>query len=241
MTERNIYSNRRSTDRARAITAMKKREAAKKRKIAITSIAATLVIALIAGIAVLGTTLISNQANATAPTTVSKLSITSPTAQQTVATQAASPAPAQTAAAPTPAENNNHTDNSAVNNHSANAQQAQPAEASSAKDKGYSGGVSADGIIYDQRHEVPQNAGAPLHYYATGKTSGGYDWDYSADSSNISVCCNYNTATNQYDFIIYGKAQGIVHLTLYYYTADNVKTPVSLTLNIDKDLNVTQV
>lgn len=252
MTERNNRTNRRGTDRARAITAMKKRKAARNRKIVIGTVAATLAIAIIAGVSVLGVMLVNNNSHQmTAPATVTKLSMTAPTDQAGTATQAPAKTdntPAKTDSAPAAntsntavSDTNTNTNTTANTNTNTNtAQQTQPTEAAKSADKGYSGGVSADGIIYDQRHEVPKGAGTPLHYYATGKTSGGYDWDYSADNGNISVCCNYNTANNQYDFIIYGKAQGVAHLTLYYYTSDTVRVPVSMTINVDKDLNVTQ-
>ena len=42
----------------------------------------------------------------------------------------------------------------------------------------------------------------------------------------------------QYDFTFYGTKAGTSHVTLYYYTADNVKVPVSLTVTVDSDLNV---
>lgn len=251
MTERNNRTNRRGTERARAITAMKKRKAVRNRKIVIATVAATLAIAVIAGVSVLGVTLVNSSHQMTAPATVTKLSMTAPTDQAGSATQAPAKTdntPAKTDSAPAANTNNTavsdtNTNTNTTANTSTNtdtAQQTQPTEAAKPADKGYSGGVSADGIIYDQRHEVPKGTGTPLHYYATGKTSGGYDWDYSADNSNISVCCNYNTANNQYDLIIYGKAPGVTHLTLYYNTSDTVKVPVTMTVNVDKDLNVTQ-
>lgn len=230
MTERNRNTNRRGTDRARAITAMKKRRAARNRKIVITSVAATLAIALIAGVSVLGFHLVNNNsAPATTPTTVTKLAMTDPTTQTGSATQA-------------PTENNNTavSDNNTGSNNTDN-QQAQPAENQGSEDKGYSGGVSSDGIIYDQRHEVPEGTGTPLHVYETGKKSGGnYDWDYDTDNGNISICCNYNTTNNQYDFIIYGKAEGTAHISLYYAASDTTMVPVPVTVNVDANLNVTQ-
>lgn len=237
MTERNIRM-RRGTERARAITAMKKRKAAKNRNIVIVAVAGILAVAIVVGVGVLGTSLIKNNNQPAAPTTVTKLAMTDPTTQAGSATQAPTDAPAKQN---TPAQNNNTAVSDNNTGSSDTQQQAQAAtEASKSDDKPYSGGVSSDGIIYDQRHEVPKGTGTPLHYYATGKTSGGYDWDYTADNSNVSVCCNYNTNTNQYDYILYGRAQGTTHMTLYYYADDNTKVPVSLTLNVDKDLNVTQ-
>lgn len=243
MTERNSNMNRRGTERARAITAMKKRKAAKNRHIVITAVSCTLAAIIIAGAAILGTAMIKNHnTQPTAPAVVTKLAMTDPTTQSGTATEA----PAQKQA---PVQNNNNNNNAVSDNHndaaSDNSTNTQPqapaaAEAQKNEDKGCSGGVSADGIIYDQRHEIPKNAGTPLHYYANGKTSGGYDWDYDGDNNNFSVCCNYNTANNQYDFIIYGKAEGTAHITLYYYTSDTVKVPVSMTINVDKNLNVTQ-
>ena len=241
MTERNIYSTRRATERARAITAMKKRKAARNRKIAIGTVAATLAIAIIAGVAILGTSLIKTNNQMTTPITVTKLAVTDPTTQVNTATQAPADTSSQQSVDSTPADNNNNNAVSDNNNNSSDQQQAQPEETSQSEDKGYSGGISADGVIYDQRHEVPQGTGTPLHIYETGKKSGGnYDWDYDSDNGNISVCCNYNTTNNQYDFIIYGKAQGTAHITLYYAVSDTAMVPVPVTVNVDANLNVTQ-
>ncbi|MBQ3417171.1 MAG: hypothetical protein IJH32_04985 [Ruminococcus sp.] len=245
MTERNIYSTRKATDRARAITAMKKRKAARNRKIAIGTVAAALAVVIIAGAAILGTSLIKNNNQMTAPATVTKLAVTDPTTQVNTATQApADTSSQQKADSSAPADNNNSNNHSAVsdnNNNSSDQQQAQSTQTPQSDDKGYSGGVSADGIIYDRRHEVPQGAGTPLHIYETGKKSdGNYDWDYDSDNGNISVCCNYNTTNNQYDFIIYGKAQGTAHITLYYAASDTTMVPVPVTVNVDANLNVTQ-
>ena len=131
MTERNIYSTRKATDRARAITAMKKRKAARNRKIAIGTVAAALAVVIIAGAAILGTSLIKNNNQMTAPATVTKLAVTDPTTQVNTATQAPADTSSQQKADSAPADNNNSNNNNAVsdnNNNSSDQQHAQPTQ-----------------------------------------------------------------------------------------------------------------
>lgn len=87
----------------------------------------------------------------------------------------------------------------------------------------------------------PTDQGTPLHYYAYGKTSYGYNWDYSADSDIVNVSCEYNFDVHGYDLIVAGKAPGTANVTLYYFTDDNVSVPIHLTVSVDDDLNVTQI
>ncbi|MBQ9247678.1 MAG: hypothetical protein IJ171_03735, partial [Ruminococcus sp.] len=98
--------------------------------------------------------------------------------------------------------------------------------------------INGERVYIDTKRTAPEKTGTPAHYYANGKTSYGFDWDYSADNSNFTVSCNYNFDKQQYDFTFYGTKAGTSHVTLYYYTADNVKVPVSLTVTVDSDLNV---
>ena len=85
------------------------------------------------------------------------------------------------------------------------------------------------------------NSGNTLHYTATGQTSYGYDWTYSGGGGIVSVGCNYDFNTKQYDFNITGLAPGTASLTLYYNTADGVQQPVNMTVQVDSNLNVTQI
>ena len=85
------------------------------------------------------------------------------------------------------------------------------------------------------------SSGNVLHYTATGQTSYGYDWTYSGGGGIVSVSCNYDFNTKQYDFNITGVAPGTASLTLYYNTADGVQQPVNMTVQVDSNLNVTQI
>lgn len=85
------------------------------------------------------------------------------------------------------------------------------------------------------------STGNSIHYTANGSTSYGYDWTYSGGSGIVSVSCNYNFDTHQYDFVITGLSEGTTSLTLYYNTADGVQQPVNMTVSVDSNLNVSQI
>ena len=84
-------------------------------------------------------------------------------------------------------------------------------------------------------------SGNTLHYTATGQTSYGYDWTYSGGGGIVSVNCGYDFDNHQYDFSITGVSPGTTSLTLYYNTADGVQQPVNMTVQVDSNLNVTQI
>ena len=83
-------------------------------------------------------------------------------------------------------------------------------------------------------------AGA-LHYYAAGETSYGYDWTYSGGAGVVSVTCNYDFASHQYDFVIMGVAPGTTAVSLIYNTGDDQQVTVPMTVSVDADLKVTQI
>ena len=85
------------------------------------------------------------------------------------------------------------------------------------------------------------SSGNALHYTASGQTSYGYDWTYSGGGGIVNVSCNYDFNSKQYDFNITGVAPGTASLTLYYNTADGVQQPVNMTVQVDSNLNVTQI
>lgn len=99
--------------------------------------------------------------------------------------------------------------------------------------------VNGERVYKDTKRQAPDKTGTPAHYYANGKTSYGFNWDYSADNSNFVVKCDYNFNQQQYDFTFYGSTPGTSHVTLYYYTSDTNKVPVNLTVTVDSNLNVT--
>ncbi len=98
--------------------------------------------------------------------------------------------------------------------------------------------VNGERVYKDTKRQAPDKTGTPAHYYANGKTSYGFNWDYDADNANFVVKCDYNFDQQQYDFTFYGTTPGTAHVTLYYYTSDTNKVPVNLTVTVDNDLNV---
>lgn len=104
------------------------------------------------------------------------------------------------------------------------------------------GMISADaGIQTATQTSSPSFGGSALHIYGKGKTSEGYNWDYSADNDIVKVACSYDFHTNTYDLTVTGKAAGTANVTLYYFTDDNAKVSVPMAVSVDSDLNITQI
>lgn len=111
------------------------------------------------------------------------------------------------------------------------------------------GMTSSNGNMQIATQAQPQNAQAAfadekasaLHFYGRGKTSYGYDWDYSADNDIVKVSCDYNFSTQTYDLTVTSKAAGKANVTLFYFADNTTKVPVSFAVNIDADLNITQI
>lgn len=85
------------------------------------------------------------------------------------------------------------------------------------------------------------SGGNVMHYYAYGQTSYGYDWTYSGGGGVVAIDCGYNFDNDQYDFTITGVSPGTTSIVLYYNTDDGVQQPVYMTVNVDDNLNVTQI
>lgn len=100
--------------------------------------------------------------------------------------------------------------------------------------------VDGERVYMDTKRLAPEHTGTPLHIYANGKTSYGFDWRITTDNKNYVITCNYNFDRQQYDFIIYGTEKGVSNTTIFYNTADNVQAPMAVTLNVDSALNVTK-
>lgn len=98
--------------------------------------------------------------------------------------------------------------------------------------------VNGERVYKDTKRQAPDKTGTPAHYYANGKTSYGFNWDYDTDNANFVIKCDYNFNQQQYDFTFYGSTPGTAHVTLYYYTSDTNKVPVNLTVTVDSNLNV---
>ena len=223
---RNNRFDRRATETARAATKAK----AKKQNILFATISLALVAVIAGGVIAFSALNAKPQTSTTAPTAIS--------AKADKAAQGAQTTAAQTAV---------KTDNGAQKVQTASAktqttaqqttqQTAQKATQAASQDKIEK--INGERVYIDAKRKAPEKTGTPAHYYANGKTSYGFDWDYSADNSNFTLSCNYNFDKQQYDFSFYGTKAGTSHVTLYYFTADNVKVPVSLTVNVDSSLNV---
>ena len=97
--------------------------------------------------------------------------------------------------------------------------------------------VNGERVYIDTKRPAPDKSGTPAHFYANGKTSYGFDWNYDADNSNFVIRCDYNFDEQQYDFQFYGTAPGTAHITVYYNTDNNTQATADLTLVVDDNLN----
>ena len=97
--------------------------------------------------------------------------------------------------------------------------------------------INGERVYIDTKRTAPAVTGNSADYYAYGKTSYGFDWNYSADNGNFVIRCDYNFDRQQYMFHFYGVTPGTSHITLLYNTDDNTQVPVDLTLTVDNDLN----
>ena len=223
----------RRSDRAREITRAKGR----KQNVVIATLAIALVAVIAASFIVFGALNKNVKSSDTSPTSISvkadknenKAAAQSPTqaAQQT----------AQPAAQQTSQDDNQQT--TQTNDQQNSSRQNNNSQDNTQTDDNIKN-IDGERVYVDTKRQAPDKTGTPLHYYANGKTSYGFDWTYDTDNANFAIRCDYNFDQQQYDFIIYGVTPGISHVTLYYNTSDNVQVPVNLTINVDNDLNVTQ-
>lgn len=90
-----------------------------------------------------------------------------------------------------------------------------------------------------QNANAAQQLGAVTGIFSvTGKTSTGYDWNYSGDSNCAKINCQYDFGTHQYNFTAQGAYEGVDHVKLMYMTADNTWETQNVTVSVDKNLNV---
>ena len=230
------FNYNRHDERDRMLTAMKKSKA-RSRRFVIGTVAAALVAVIAAGAMVFGVMNAPKLTN-TAPTTAISVKAATPALanNKTAATQpattaapaqAAQKSEAQKAFQPAPAAPPTQPSTTA------------PAPApTQAPVKDRIDNVNGERIYIDTKRVAPANSGTPYHFYANGKTSYGFDWTYKADNANFRLRCDYNFNKQQYDFQFYGVTPGTSHVTLYYNTDDNVQVPVTMTINVDGNLNV---
>ena len=235
----NRYSNgrhiRRSSDRARAITKAK----AKKQNIILSTTAIALVAVTAVCFLVFGGAFTPK--TATAPNTAASVSVSKDAdkaaqSPKQADSQTATRAPQdddQTSAQVVSYDTDNNSDQSyapaqTTDNGNSNTQD---------QSKDRIDTVNGERVYIDTKRPAPDNAGTPAHFYANGKTSYGFDWNYDADNSNFIIRCDYNFDEQQYDFQFYGTAPGTAHITVYYNTDNNTQATADLTLVVDDNLN----
>lgn len=230
--------NRRSTEKARAVTK------AKARKTNILLAVTAFGLAAVIGAGAFAFTLLNGNNVKTAADTTPTAVVMKADANKAVpntkqeaqtATQAPQTGDDQTAVQPV----QNNVEQTSV--------QAQPAQSDTQskqnateaqQDDGSIKTVNGERVYVDNKRTAPEKTGTPAAYYANGKTSYGFDWDYSADNGNFVLNGGYNFDQQQYIFTFYGSAPGVSHVTLYYNTDDNHQNSVDLTVTVDNDLNV---
>ena len=229
--------NRRSTEKARAVTK------AKARKTNILLVVAAFGLAAVIGVSAFAFSMLNGnsvKAADTAPASISMKADANKAAQNTrqeaqTATQAPQNSDDQAAVQVVQTVQND------------NSVQSQPAQSDtqSKQDKSQAQDsedniktVNGERIYVDNKRTAPEKTGTPATYCANGKTSYGFDWDYSADNGNFVLNGSYNFDQQQYIFTFYGSAPGVSHVTLYYNTDDSHQDSVSLTVTVDNDLNV---
>ncbi len=226
---RNDYNDREEMNAIQRDRLERRRNTRRKSMIS-TAVFAVVIIAILAGIIIGVVALTGGNKKNAAPTEPATIAATiAATTQQAT----------QPAAAPT----TNH--NGAVNNQQQNTPNAVQTPTQSQWQDDNPAHWQEATTAPQSGNEAPASSavsdGSALHYYASGQTSYGYDWTYSGGGGIVSVTCNYNFDTNQYDFTIGGLSEGTTDLTLYYNTDDGVQVPVSMLLSVDSDLNVTQI
>lgn len=219
---------RRGSDRARAITKAK----AKRQNIIIGCAAFALVAVTAASFLIYGAFAPKTSTVSTTPTTISMKKDDNKAAQpaKQISSQTATQAVQDTQTEQTLEQSAQNTESTQQAQTADNTQQEKKSE-----DKIET--INGERVYIDTKRPVPEGSGTPAHYYANGKTSYGFNWDYSG-GGNFYIRVDYNFDQQQYDFQFYGTAPGTSTTTIYYFTDDNTKVPVDLTVTVDDNLNV---
>ena len=99
--------------------------------------------------------------------------------------------------------------------------------------------VSASAAVTNNVSISAQATGKACLFTAYGKTSYGYDWDYTADSTAAKITVTYDFNTNKYTFKATGMYAGKTNAILKYATIDGKWHNIPVTYTTDKNLNVT--
>ena len=127
-----------------------------------------------------------------------------------------------------------------VNTNNTNTTETKPAETKLAETKTESNNTQNTGATgFHHSGAVSNGKGTPLHFYAQGQTTVGYNWKYEGGEYLVDVGCDYNFSTHTYDFSLIGLRPGSSTITVYHYTDDNTKVPTVINFTVDENLNVT--
>ena len=85
------------------------------------------------------------------------------------------------------------------------------------------------------------NNAKAFKFYASGKTTYGYDYNYKVTNNIVSVKVNYDFKTNKYEFNIYGKKAGSTQLTLIWNVNNKKTNSATFNLRVDKNGKVTAI
>ena len=125
-------------------------------------------------------------------------------------------------------------------NSNTNATETKPAETKPAETKTENNNTQNTGATgFHHSGAVSNGKGTPLHFYAQGQTTVGYNWKYEGGEYLVDVGCDYNFSTHTYDFSLIGLRPGSSTITVYHYTDDNTKVPTVINFTVDENLNVT--
>lgn len=75
-------------------------------------------------------------------------------------------------------------------------------------------------------------------FVCTGQTKQGYDWDYTANNSNIKVTCKYDFKTHTYTFKFTGTAKGSTVMNFKYRANDKTWVKVPMNFKVDAQKNI---
>ena len=245
-----ITQEERINARTQEIRAQRQRRARRNQKIAI-AVSSVCAVALLAGIGAFSISMMNRNSNsATKQAAPAKLAAVTQTIQKPQETQNAQNTQniqnTQNTQNKQGAEEYNYVQpykpetnsNKVVNN--ANTTETKPAETKPAETKTESNNTQNTGATgFHHSGAVSNGKGTPLHFYAQGQTTVGYNWKYEGGEYLVDVGCDYNFSTHTYDFSLIGLRPGSSTITVYHYTDDNTKVPTVINFTVDENLNVT--
>ena len=83
------------------------------------------------------------------------------------------------------------------------------------------------------------NNAKAFKYYAKGKTTYGYNYDYKVTNNIVDVKVNYDFKDNKYEFNVLGKKSGNTQLTLIWNVNNKKTNSATFNLRVDNKGNVT--